>query len=251
MSEKILLIAGGSDPSGSEIDGSEDSVYNRQNSFGGVLANKLGYRPINIALAGAANPGITRSIIEWFNQEHNPVDQVFVLVGWADSNRIEVPFNRPTWYNIWNPHCDWFDQTSVGYMRINMAYQGHGEEEKALIAEYHRFMVRNENYLEIQSANTILQLQYFLKLKGASHLFCNTQHMFTPNDPHLGWYIECIDKSSYIDYDKNEEAFYRKYAEMGYTNLKAKYHHHDEIPHRLYAEYLHEHIQKHNLLNIL
>ena len=36
MTEKILLIAGCSHTGGSEIDGSQDSKYNRINSFGGI-----------------------------------------------------------------------------------------------------------------------------------------------------------------------------------------------------------------------
>ena len=39
--EKIMLIAGCSHAAGSEIDGTEDSVYNRQHSFGALLAVKM------------------------------------------------------------------------------------------------------------------------------------------------------------------------------------------------------------------
>ena len=39
MKEKIMLIAGGSDLAGSEIDGSDDSYYNRDNSFGNLTLN--------------------------------------------------------------------------------------------------------------------------------------------------------------------------------------------------------------------
>jgi hypothetical protein len=55
MKERVLLIAGCSHAAGSEIDGTEDSIYNRQHSFGNLLAEKLGRRPINIASSAANN----------------------------------------------------------------------------------------------------------------------------------------------------------------------------------------------------
>ena len=61
--EKIALIAGCSHSAGSEIDGNQDSSYNRDNAFGSVLAKKLGYRPLNISVTGATNSGIARSIL--------------------------------------------------------------------------------------------------------------------------------------------------------------------------------------------
>ena len=63
-----MLIAGCSHAAGSEIDGSEDSQFNRANSFGNVLAEQLGYKPINIAINGSTNSGIARSVIEWYNK---------------------------------------------------------------------------------------------------------------------------------------------------------------------------------------
>ena len=63
-----MLIAGCSHAAGSEINGTEDSIYNRQQSFGARLASKLGYRPINIASNGASNSGIARSVLKWFEK---------------------------------------------------------------------------------------------------------------------------------------------------------------------------------------
>lgn len=37
MKEKIMLVTGCSHAGGSEIDGTEDSAYNREHSFGNVL----------------------------------------------------------------------------------------------------------------------------------------------------------------------------------------------------------------------
>ena len=71
--EKIMLIAGCSHTAGSEINGLEDSVYNRQKSYGNQLAYKMGYTPVNIAEPGSTNPTIARSILQWFSEKYNSV----------------------------------------------------------------------------------------------------------------------------------------------------------------------------------
>lgn len=250
MKEKILLIAGGSDPAGSEIDGTPDSKHNRENSFGNQLALRLDYKPVNIALAGAANQGISRSAIEWVVENYDKdKHDLFVLIGWADSSRMEIPYHKPTWYHEHNPFVDWYGKTNNNFIRINLGYMGHGREEKDFIAEYHRFMVSNELFLEVLSAHYILNLQYFLKMHKIPYLMCNTLFMFTTGNEHVKWYTDQIDKVRYIDWDDNENAFYYKYASAGYKNLKAKYFHHTEEPHIRYSDYLKEYIMENQLLD--
>lgn len=244
-----MLIAGGSDPAGSEIDGTCDSVYNRQHSFGNVLANKLGYDPINIAVAGSANPGIARSVQDWFKNQYDPYDDVFVLIGWADGIRMEVPFYQKTWYhNEWDKHVDWYSPTNDDFIRINLGYKGNGTREQEFIEGYHRFMVDNELFLEILSSNMVLQTQYFLKMNRVKYLFVNTLYMFTKPEEQLLWYKDQIDRKRFLDFDNNAEPFYYKYSNMGYKNAKAQYYHHDEVPHRLYADHLYEYITNNGLL---
>lgn len=249
MSENVLLIAGGSDPAGSEMDGSEDSIFNRQNSFGNLLANKLNYRPVNIAIAGSANTGIVRSVLEWFDTQYKPNMNVFVLIGFADSIRMEAPWHRPTWHNKNNPHVDWFSETSIDYMRITPGLKKYNDDED-LIEDYQRFMSCAEPYLQIYSANLILQLQYFFRSKNIPYLLCNTLYMFDKENKQLQWYLKQIDSIRYINFDNNDESFYTRYANQGFKNPLAKYFHHGVEPHKLYAEYLHEYIIKNKLLEL-
>jgi len=243
-----MLIAGGSDPAGSEMDGTEDSIFNRQNSFGNLLANKLGYKPINIAISGSANTGIARSVIEWFDTQYNQYTMdMFVLIGFADSIRMEAPWHRPTWHNKNNPNIDWFSETSVDYMRITPALKKYNDDED-LIEDYQRFMACAENYLQIYSANLVLQLQYFFRSKKVPYLLLNTLYMFDKNSPHLQWYLKQIDINRYINFDNNDESFYTRYANEGYKNELAKYFHHGIEPHKLYANYLFDYINNKNLL---
>ena len=71
MKRKITLIAGCSHSAGSEIDGTEDSKFNRDNAFGSLLSKKLDREPINIAINGGTNATIARSILNWFGTQYD------------------------------------------------------------------------------------------------------------------------------------------------------------------------------------
>jgi hypothetical protein len=237
MKEKIMLIAGDSHSAGAEIDGVQDSYYNRQHSYGNVLAAKLGYKPINIAEGGSTNPTIARSILQWFSEKYDSKTMdVFVLIGWTDSSRMEVPRDRISWYD--NNAGDYCATSGNNFARINMGYPGDDTEEKLFIVDYHKFIAKNEKYLEIVSANSVLQLQYFLQTKNSNYLMSNVMYMFQPRDTHTSFYFEQIDTSKYYHMEDSEQSFYPKYKNAGYTNPKAKYWHHNEIPHSLYADEL-------------
>lgn len=242
--KRIMLIAGCSHAAGAEIDGSEDSAYNRQNSFGNILAEKLGRTPVNIASSGSTNPTIARSILEWFSKEYNPnTMDVFVLVAWTESSRLELPVERIQWYEVSNPSIDWISESSRPYLRINQGWTGADSWEKDLLPGYQRFIAENLVYLEITSANLVLQIQYFLKMHSIDYLMCNTMHMFG-NDHHVSFYTGLIDHTKYVSYNDNKNDFYWKYRNLGYNNPKAKYWHHNEIPHGLYATELYDFINK-------
>jgi hypothetical protein len=235
MVGKVMLIAGCSNSAGSEIDGQLDSPYNRQHSYGNLLANKLGYKPINIAVGSYTNSAIARSVLEWFSEEYHNDLEVFVLIGWTNSSRIEAPFEFPTWHQDQNgKYCDWFSKSSNDFLQININFQGYTDREKDIQADYMRFTINRTEYLEIVSANLILQLQYFFKYKNVKYLMCDTIHMFSPeNEKYLKFYKEAIDTQHYYT-----DPFYPKYVNLGYTNPKALYDHHGDEPHRLYAEEL-------------
>jgi hypothetical protein len=245
MKEKIALIAGCSHSAGSEIDGVLDSHYNRNNSFGSLLATKMGYRTLNIAINGSTNAGIARSILLWFKENYNPdTMEVYVIIGWTESSRLEIPAkHRPSDFHSGNPAIDWYDSSANSYLRINYGWEGHDSFEKSIIPVYHKFMADNETYLEYQSASTVLMTQYFLKSQDIKYVMCNTMHMFVPNDHYVSHLLKMIDCKYYYNFDKKQdEAFYWKYKNLGYENTKARYWHHSEEPHRLYAEELHKFI---------
>ena len=252
MKQKIMLIAGCSHASGSEIDGNQDSTYNRQHSFGNVLAGKLGYTPVNAAEPGSTNPTIARSILQWFDENYNPETmKVYVLVSWTDSTRMEVPWERKSWFGKHNPFHDYHASTGENFNRINLGWPGGDPEEKIFITEYHKFIAKNESYLEVLSANLILQIQYFLQSKCIDYLMSNSTHVFGKRSEHTSFYLSQIDTTKYYNMEDAEKSFYIKYKNAGYTNPKAKYWHHNETPHQLYADELYNFIEENNVYNTM
>lgn len=242
--EKIMLIAGCSHSAGAEIDGTQDSFYNRQNSFGNLLADKMGYRPVNISSSAASNQTIARLILEWFRYNYNDQGmEVFVTIGWTESSRMELPSTMGTDYSTTNTTSDWLSKFDTRYFRINQGWAGGPGYEARVTPTYQRFIANNLTYLEILSCNLVLQLQYYFKSLGVDYVMSNTMNMFTRNS-HTELYLDLIDKNKYMDFDNNDEAFYWKYKNAGYSNAKAQYWHHNEEPHRLFAEKLYNFIME-------
>lgn len=237
--ENVMLITGCSHACGSEIDGTEESAYNRQNSFGNLLAKKAKYRPVNIASSGCTNSTIARSVIEWIEYNYNPnTMNLFVLIAWTESSRLEIPAENPIWYGEVDTFSDYKSITSHHYYRINLGLTQEGTSIKDL-ASYQKFIVNNQDYFEMSNAINVLQTQYFLNSLNINYLMCNTMHMFTESK-YIKFYLDQIDKRRYVDMLDNEKSFYWFYKNAGYENPKAKYWHHNEEPHELYAKKLYK-----------
>jgi hypothetical protein len=239
---KIMLIAGCSHACGSEIETVEDSDTNRNKSFGNLVARQLGYTPVNIATGGGTNSSIVRSIIEWINENYdsNTID-LTVLVAWTESSRTEFPYPIDRYYHEANKACDQYFKSHDMFIRVNFALTGQTQEENDKIAYYQSFMAKNLEYTEIQTANLILQLEYFLKMKNIKYVMCETMEMFSDNK-YIKPYINMIDKTYYMNFNNKQESFWWKYKSLGFVNSIAKYWHHGETPHSMFASLLHRFI---------
>jgi len=237
--EKILLIAGCSHAAGSEIDGTEDSSYNRDHSFGNILAKRLNMKPVNIAIVGATNTGIARSVSMWFRDVYDPKTMdVNVLISWSEPIRLEIPHNHQYDYKSANPAVDWFDTTQNKYMKVIIGWNGMSDEEKAKTPALHRFMTDNEHYLQVYCVNLVLQLQYMLQSKHVGYIMCNSMQQYTEDNEAIKDFLPLVDPTKYYQMHELDEGFYPKYKRLGYVNEKAKYWHHGKEPHMLYAEEL-------------
>ena len=236
--DKILLVAGCSHTSGSEIDGSQDSSYNRENSFGGVLAEKLERRQINIAQVAMSNRAIARSVINWFADCWNPSMDVMVLIGWTENIRIDFPNPHAIDYKQANPHAHYYTKINEHFMQINAGWAGGNDYEREVIPYWHEYQARHEYMCELECINTVLQMQWFFNSKHVDYLMCNTMKMFSPENKHLQFYIDQVDQRKYMNMLDNDASFFWHYRNAGYENPKAQYWHHNEEPHKLFADKL-------------
>lgn len=245
---KKLLIAGCSHAAGCEIDGNMDSNFNRSKSFGGTLASLLDIESINISISGASNSRISRSILEWFKINNYPTD-VYVLVCWTDSARMEFPsmIKNHHAYQI-NSMIDWIPPSLLDFFEITQNTFNSKSTTTENINFYKKFIKNNNLFLEIQTANLILQIQYFFTAHNIKYIMCNSMYLFSDNEI-LNHYKELIDKKRYFNFDNNEESFYWKYKKLNYENKNGNYLHHDEVPHTLYAKELFKFISDYKLID--
>ena len=246
MREKVMLISGCSHAAGSEIDGTVDSKFNRQNSYGNLLAEKLGYRPINIALHGNSNGGILRNTIEWITTEYDPrkID-LFVLASWTEPYRIDFPLeegdrNGPPTFP------DWKSKTTDNYFQANVFGTSNDRSKQRLIKHVKPFLTECPAYFEIYSLNLMLHLQYFLRYYRIKYLMVNTMHSIMPELQKFSKvYVDQIDPEFFykFGYAEGYPGFYWHYKELGYDNKNSTLDHHDAEPHKLFAEELYQYIR--------
>lgn len=244
-----MLISGCSHSVGSEIDGTYDSPYNRQNSYGNLLAKKMGYRPVNIALCGNSNGGILRNTIEYITSEYNPREtELFVLVGWTEPFRMDFPIK----HNItesFKVHSDWKSKSLPNFFQANVFGVSNERNSQRLLKYVKPFLAECPAYFEIYTLNLMLHLQYFLKCYRINYAMCNTMHsFFGENKKYCEMYVDQIDADKFykIGYEHSYEGFYWHYKNLGYRNTNSQFEHHSEEPHRLFADELYNFINLEN-----
>jgi len=237
--EKILLIAGCSHASGSEIDGKEDSQYNRDHSFGSLVAKKLNRKSINISQVGATNTGISRQVMQWMHNVYDPETMnVNVLVCWTEPTRLEMPSEKERNYQSASSHTAWYEKGSDYFYKVIIGWNGGDEEEKRFTPDLHKFMVNHQPYLEVQTYNLILQIQFMLEAFKVPFMMLNTMPFFLDDINGVKNLLPLVDDNKYYQLNNKDEAFYQKYQKLGHVNDKAKYWHHGEEPHKLFADEL-------------
>ena len=248
-----MVIAGCSHAAGAEIDGTLSSTDNRQASFGNVLAGMIDHEPINIARNGASNSAIHRSVLNWFtlNKEltSNKSNNIFVLVNWAESCRIEAPVPHAVGYDQ-DTCADWADPSYVDALQVNASTDiksvAFHEQEPFRVSQ--EFMIQSEIFMEMLLAKDALSLQYFFQSKNIRYLMTNSGLAFH-NDhmKHIHSYLTKIDAIRYYKYRDNNFGFYEKYKQEKMTNPNAQYGHHGADAHLARATDLSNYIKQKNI----
>ena len=248
-----MLIAGCSHAAGSEIDGNLSSTDNCKASFGNVLAGMIDHEPINIARNGSSNSAIHRSVLNWFTLNKDIVENInnniFVLVNWAESCRIEAPLPNASGHSQ-DACADWADPSFLDSIQINAMMETHmvAEHERGEFMAAHRFLVSSEVYMEMQTAKDALSLQYFFQVHKIRYLMTNSGEAFhNKNMRHLKPYLTKLDTARYYKYRDNDYGFYEKYRQAGMKNPNAKYGHHGADAHYSRATDLANYIKQKNI----
>lgn len=242
--EKIILINGCSHSAGFEIDGTDDSKYNRAHSYGNLLAEKMDMKPINISLGSQSNPAIARGILDWFHNQYNAdTMDVFVCIGWTESIRVDFPSPFPMDYASISGNVDYYCVHTEDFMQINAGWPGSKPDEKKIIKYWQDVQARYPVYLEMVTINAILQMQYFLKMLGVDYVMSSTMHLLSLPCHYYDFYLDLIDQDRFFKLTESDQAFYWYYRNQGHENPRAKYWHHGEEPHRLQAQRLYDFIE--------
>lgn len=69
-------------------------------------------------------------------------------------------------------------------------------------------------------------------------------HMFSSYVKQIENLLPLIDQTKYLHMMHDGESFYIKYKNLGFENPKAQYWHHNEEPHKAYAEDLYKFIEE-------
>ena len=246
-----MVIGGCSHTAGAEIDGTMDSEYNRSKSFANRFAEKLGYIPINLAIPGATNTHIARTVTSYFDEHkdlvNNKTNDFAVMVNWTECCRLEAPvpfeFDGDT-----NTSASWA-LIREKYVRVNPGYRGHSVRERPFTDLMQRFMVENETFCQIYSLNLVLQLQWFCKANNYRYFMSSAGYLHTPE--YKEWtsrLIRQVDTKHFYEFrDNYNYAFYEKFKDKGMDSPLAQYGHYGEEAHRLHAEDLYNYFKKANV----
>jgi hypothetical protein len=175
-----LVTIGCSHTAGSMIDGKNGtSWFNKQHSFGGLLAKRYGINHYNLGVPGGSNQYIYRSTIRFINNfMHNQDDYIF-LIGWTSTNRIELRYPENSSY-VHKAIGDFLDTKYVPFTIGTDSRLYHTKELK----ELDKFcpLIFYENQLESDWAVYAYTLQSIFKNKNLKYYMFNTCHKLPVNN---------------------------------------------------------------------
>ena len=265
--KKYLLVVGCSHAAGAEIDGNQDSAYNRKHSYGNLLAKKLNRIPVNIAIGAMSNGAISRMVLNWVDKFYDSdTMDLFVLVSWTEATRIDLPVPYHIDYKFAAPSVDYYTDVNERFLQINAGWVGYTSYEQSIVPYWHHYQATQEPKCFFETMIHVLHTQHYLKSKGVEYMMCNTmktlpnedgsidfdmyvayegeeneKHLYKCNDKNGAmFYIDLLDKTRYKDPFDVNKSFYRYYKNLGYANSKAKYWHHGKDAHADYAKLLYK-----------
>jgi len=239
-----LVTIGCSHTAGSMIDGTNGtSWYNKQHSFGGLLAKKYGMKHYNLGAPGGSNQYIYRSTIRFINNFMHTNDDYIFLLGWTSTNRIELRYSDTSPY-VHKMVGDFLDTKYIPFSLGTDPRLYHTAELKAMSKLSP--LIFYENQLESDWAVYAYTLQQMFKHKKIKYYMFNTCHNLPINNDNKT-IVEALDTNFYYKPTNfNHSMLYwgldKGFQKTDCWHLKAD-------GHAAWAQHLEQLMQKQNLLS--
>lgn len=189
-----LVTIGCSHTAGSMIDGKNGTGwYNKEHSFGGLLAKKYGMTHYSLGVPGGSNQYIYRATIRFINNFMHPHDDYIFLIGWTSTNRIEMRYPDNTGY-VHKIVGDFLDIKYVPFTVGTDPKLYHSTELKNM--EKLTPLIFYENQLESDWAVYAYTLQQMFKHKKIKYYMFNTCHDLPVNEDNKQ-IVEALDTQLY------------------------------------------------------
>lgn len=192
----VLVTIGCSHTSGSMIDGKNGtSWHNKQNSFGGQLAEKYQMAHFNLGVPGGSNQYIYRATIRFINNFMHENDDYIFLIGWTSTNRVEMRYPENSTYTH-KVIGDFLDTKYVPFtVGTNpLLYQTSELRQMDKLCP----LIFYENQLATDWAVYAYTLQNLLKNKNIKYYMFNTCHDIPVLDDNKD-IIDALDKNLYYN----------------------------------------------------
>jgi len=241
---KTLVAVGCSHTAGAEIDGNTTSFYNRQNCFAAQLAKKLGYNYINVSVNGASNQFIHRKVIEYItNYMENP-KEVFFLIGWTSSERMELRYSENNDFEYLNfadlEDRKYFPFTSGTHKKIIL-------DDKMKKLNKFTDILFDYHLKENERATLAYSTQQTLKSLEIPYFMFNSCNGIERTE-YTGAIIDKLDRTNYYEPDNGDYAYfpYCKFV-LKHENF-APYWHHFKPAHDDYTNVLYSILKERNII---
>lgn len=239
-----LVTIGCSHTAGSMIDGHNGtSWYNKQHSFGGLLAKKYSMNHYSLGVPGGSNQYIYRATIRFINNFMHPHDDYIFLLGWTSTNRIELRYldNSPYVHKVVG---DFLDTKYIPFTLGTDPRLYHTTDLRAL--SNLSPLLFYEQQLESDWAVYAYTLQQMFKNKKIRYYMFNTCHDLPINDDNR-IIVNALDTNFYYnptDFDSSMLywALNNGFEKTNCWHLKAD-------GHEAWAQHLDQLMHKQNLLS--
>ena len=229
----ILYVNGDSHAAGTDIhledffDQHQTKINNLKKSFGYLLAEKLGYKFVSDAEAGASNDRIYRTTKQYLEKNSQ---NVFVLIGWSTTDRKEFLINNK--YQSFAP--------------------GFRTNDPVLLKEFKKYMLSLDYDTLIKQNHKwhkkIYNFHKELEEKNIPHLFFNTYGVFNNDDDpsydkiHYDWNQKMI--GAYNE----DETYYGWLKNKGHKTVRKDNYHYGSDAHQHWAERLNKWLTQHQMV---